>query len=65
MTSSKKSILNSNLTYVIAFVLPLIMMAALYYTREIFMGKRLLSKIRHVSPVCPFLFGIVAQDKEW
>lgn len=36
MTSSKKSILNSNLTYVIAFVLPLIMMAALYYTREIF-----------------------------
>ena len=28
------------------------------------MGKRLLSKIRHVSPVCPFLFGIVAQDKE-
>ena len=52
MTSSKKSILNSNLTYVIAFVLPLIMMAALYYTREIF-------------PVCPFLFGIVAQDKEW
>lgn len=66
MTSSKKSILNSNLTYVIAFVLPLIMMAALYYTREIFpWGKRLLSKIRHVSPVCPFLFGIVAQNKEW
>lgn len=36
MNSSKKSILNSNLTYVIAFVLPLIMMVALYYTREIF-----------------------------
>lgn len=36
MNSSKKSILNSNLTYVIAFVLPLVMMIALYYTRGIF-----------------------------
>lgn len=36
MDSSKKNILNSNLTYVIAFVLPLVMMIALYYTRGIF-----------------------------
>ena len=36
MNSSKKSILNSNFTYLAAFVLPVIMMMALYYTRGIF-----------------------------
>ena len=36
MNSSKKSILNSNFTYLAAFVLPFIMMMALYYTRGIF-----------------------------
>ena len=36
MNSSKKSILNSNFTYLAAFVLPVIIMMALYYTRGIF-----------------------------
>ena len=36
MDSSKKNILNANLTYVRACVLPLVMMIALYYTRGIF-----------------------------
>ena len=45
MNSSKKSILNSNFTYLAAFVLPVIMMMALYYKRHISMGKRMLSEV--------------------
>ena len=46
MNSSKKSILNSNFTYLAAFVLPVIMMmGTVLYKRHISMGKRMLSEV--------------------
>ena len=47
MNSSKKSILNSNFTYLAAFVLPVIMMMALYYTRGIFPWGRVQNDVHH------------------
>ena len=56
MNSSKKSILNSNFTYLAAFVLPVIMMMALYYTRGIFpWGNECYLRSDRT----------VAQDKKW
>ena len=49
---------HGNLTYIVAFLIPLIMFMALYYVREIY-------AFGHVPPVRAILQGTLAQACPW